>query len=174
MKIKVNTKNAKETMKFAKKFATLLTPPCVIILEGDLSSGKTTFAKGFAEGLGITEIVTSPTFTILNEYNFVSQHDNESSHEINQVELKDNTEKKLKLYHFDMYRLQNEDDAFALGLEEYFDLKKLNGFILVEWADRIKKILPEKYIIVSLFKVNDEERTILISGNVSSESNNTK
>ncbi|MDD3862935.1 MAG: tRNA (adenosine(37)-N6)-threonylcarbamoyltransferase complex ATPase subunit type 1 TsaE [Clostridia bacterium] len=147
MKFKVATKNADETMQFAEKFATLLTSPCVIALDGDLSAGKTTFAKGFAKGLGIEKMITSPTFTILNEYDFQNKND-----------IK-------KLYHFDMYRLENEDDAFALGLEEYFDLKKLNGFVLVEWADRIKNILPEKYIIVNFSKISDNERSILISGN---------
>jgi len=147
MKFKVETKNANETMQFAEKFATLLTPPCVIALDGDLSAGKTTFAKGFAKGLGIEKMVTSPTFTILNEYEFQSKND------------------VKKLYHFDMYRLGSEDDAFALGLEEYFNLKKLNGFILVEWADRVKNILPEKYIIVNFSKISDNKRSILISGN---------
>lgn len=141
MKIKVITKSPEETMLLAEKFGQSIIKPCVISLEGDLSAGKTTFAKGFARGIAINEVVTSPTFTILNEY--------ESG--------------RIKLYHFDMYRLGGLDEAFALGFEEYFNKDNLKGIVLVEWASNVKGLLPDKYYKITFSKISDEKRQIIIS-----------
>lgn len=112
------SKSSDETINFAEKFANTLHSPKIIILEGDLGAGKTTFSKGIAKGLGINETITSPTFTILNEY-----------------------ESKTPLYHFDMYRLSSMEEALALGFETYFDLRKLNGIVLVEWAENVAGLI---------------------------------
>lgn len=141
MKIKAVTKSAEETMLLAEKFGNSMSVPCVICLEGDLGAGKTTFAKGFAKGLGIDEIVTSPTFTILNEYDG----------------------KKMKLYHFDMYRLSDAQEAFALGFEEYFNPKNLKGIVLVEWAENVQSLLPKEHYKVKLLRKSDTERIIEIA-----------
>lgn len=140
MKIEILAKNEEQTMAVGQKLATILNVPQVVSLVGDLGAGKTTFAKGFAKGLGIAKMVTSPTFTILNEY----------------------LEGKTKMYHFDMYRLESEEEARAVGFESYFDLATLDGITLVEWAENTKGILPKSFYQVTIEKVSDDERKILI------------
>lgn len=140
MKIKVETKNVNETMAIAEKFGMSIFPPCVISLVGDLGAGKTTFAKGFAKGFGIDGTITSPTFTLLNEYESTGK----------------------KLYHFDLYRLTDLEEAYSLGFEEYFDLTKLKGVVLVEWASNANGILPARHFVVNLTKKSDTERLIEI------------
>lgn len=131
------TKSADETMNFATEFAKSIKSPCVIVLSGDLGAGKTTFTKGFAKGLGISEIVTSPTFTLLNE--FVG---------------------KEKMYHFDMYRLSSKEEAYELGFEDYF--KKNDGFVLVEWAENVEGLFSPPYKKITINKISDNEREIKI------------
>lgn len=140
MKIEIMAKSEYETMAVGEKLAKSFVVPQVISLVGDLGAGKTTFAKGVAKGLGIEKMVTSPTFTILNEY----------------------PDGKTKMYHFDMYRLESEEEARAVGFENYFDLLSLDGITLVEWAENTKGILPKKYIQVTLEKIDDEKRKIII------------
>ncbi|MDD4816056.1 MAG: tRNA (adenosine(37)-N6)-threonylcarbamoyltransferase complex ATPase subunit type 1 TsaE [Clostridia bacterium] len=140
MKLKIETKNANETMAIAQKFGRSVFPPCVISLVGDLGAGKTTFAKGFALGFGIEETITSPTFTLLNEYQ----------------------NKEKKLYHFDLYRLADLEEAHSLGFEEYFDLTKLDGVVLVEWASNAEGILPARHYQINFVKKSDTERLIEI------------
>lgn len=141
MEIKVTSQNEQMTQEIAKRYAQSIKSPCVISLEGDLGAGKTTFAKGFALGMGIKDIVTSPTFTIMNEY----QGD------------------KMPLYHFDMYRLESCEEAVNCGFEEYFDLTKLKGVVLVEWAKNVEGLLPALHIVISFKKVDDNVREIAIS-----------
>lgn len=140
MRIEVLAKNEEQTMAIGQKLAQSMVVPQVVSLVGDLGAGKTTFAKGFAKGLGISKMVTSPTFTILNEY----------------------LEGKTKMYHFDMYRLESEEEARAVGFETYFDLSSLDGITIVEWAENTKGILPKSYLRVTIEKVSDEERKITI------------
>ena len=140
MEIKVVSSSAKQTMEIAKKYAMSIQKPIVIDLIGDMGAGKTTFSKGFAEGLGVTETVTSPTFTIMNEY----------------------TSGKMPLYHFDMYRLESLEDAENLGFNEYFDMSTLKGITLVEWSEKTPGILPALHIEVKLKKIDEEKREISI------------
>ena len=139
MKLKVVTKSSEETMRVGEKLARSLGVPVVISLVGDLGAGKTTFTKGFAKGFGVKDIVTSPTFTIMNEY-----------------------DGRAKLYHFDMYRLSSMEEAIELGFEEYFDLSRLKGATLVEWAENVEGLLPMRHIEVTLKKGEGDERTIEI------------
>ena len=139
MQIEVVSQNEDMTMEIAKKYAMSIKSPTVITLVGDLGAGKTTFAKGFAKGLEINELVTSPTFTILNTY-----------------------EGRLPLYHFDMYRLSSCQEAEELGFEEYFDLKILKGVSLVEWAENVKGLLPQLHVEIKLEKLGDTQRKISI------------
>ena len=139
MQIEVISENEQMTMEIAKKYAMSIKSPTVVSLVGDLGAGKTTFAKGFAKGLEISELVTSPTFTILNTY-----------------------EGRLPLYHFDMYRLSSKQEAEELGFEEYFDLKLLKGVSLVEWAENVKGLLPQLHIEIKLDKVDENKRKISI------------
>ena len=141
MQIKVISENEQTTREIAKKYASSIKSPCVISLVGDLGAGKTTFAKGFAEGFGVNELVTSPTFTIMNEY-------------------KGST---MPLYHFDMYRLSGVEEAINAGFEEYFNLKQLKGVVLVEWASNVEGLLPTLHVEITFKKVDENKREISIT-----------
>ena len=140
MKLKVKTTSPEETERVAEKLARSLGYPAVISLVGDLGAGKTTFTKGFAKGLNIKDNITSPTFTIMNEYKSGVK----------------------PLYHFDMYRLASLEEALELGFGEYFDLTKLSGVSIVEWAENTKGILPERHLEITINKINDNEREIAV------------
>lgn len=144
MEIKITTKTAEETMAVGEKLAKSIFSPCVISLAGDLGAGKTTFSKGFARGLGISENITSPTFTLMNEY----------------------TGEKFRLFHFDLYRLEDTEEFRASGFEEYFDLSQLKDITVVEWASNCPGILPARHIEVNISKPNidsPDERVISIT-----------
>ena len=118
---------AKELLAFAKgdKF---------FIFEGEMAAGKTTFIKSFCEVLGVEDVVSSPTFSIVNEY----ESPNGS------------------VYHFDFYRLKNIQEAYDIGYEEYF---YSGDYCLVEWPSKVEELLPEKYIKVEIEITGDEQRT---------------
>ena len=107
----------KDTAKIGETLAREAKPGEIYLLEGDLGVGKTVFAKGFALGLGITEPITSPTFTIIQEYE----------------------QGRLPFYHFDVYRIADEEEKFELGYESYFFGQ---GVCLIEWASLIQGLLP--------------------------------
>ena len=107
----------KDTAKIGETLAREAKPGEIYLLEGDLGVGKTVFAKGFALGLGITEPITSPTFTIIQEYE----------------------QGRLPFYHFDVYRIADEEEMFELGYESYFFGQ---GVCLIEWASLIQGVLP--------------------------------
>ncbi len=115
---------AEETIKAGKALGSILGASDVVCLTGDLGAGKTAFTRGIAEALGITEHITSPTFTIVNEY-----------------------EGTLPLYHFDVYRTSGSDEMFDIGFEEYL---YGNGVTVIEWADMISDILPKEYVQVNI------------------------
>lgn len=127
-----------ETKLIGKKFAERLKKGDVVVLTGDLGSGKTKFTEGVLQYFELEDEISSPTFTIVNEY-----------------ENKNGT-----IYHFDVYRLEDEDEFYAIGGEEYFQ----KGICLIEWGEMIKNALPNKYIHVTFFRNLDEEnrREILI------------
>lgn len=106
----------------------------IYCLQGDLGVGKTVFTKGFAQGLGITEHITSPTFTIVNEYH----------------------SGRLPFYHFDVYRIGDVEEMFEIGYEEYF---YGDGVCFIEWAELIRDILPEdvKWIKINKDLTSDNE-----------------
>jgi len=129
-----NSKSEKETFRIASDLAQKIKVGAVVALLGNLGSGKTTFAKGFAMGLNITEHVGSPTFKIISEY--VGYPHN--------------------LYHVDSYRLEDENDFLKIGGEELLNQKK--GVTLIEWASLIKGILPKGTIFV-YFKRSSKKNT---------------
>ncbi len=133
MEYKVTTKNEFETIEIAQNFESEKFPNMIICLDGELGSGKTVFTKGIANALGIEETITSPTFTIIKEY-----------------------EGELPLYHMDVYRLDGNTDG--VDIEEYFTK---GGVVVIEWAETIKDILPEERLDIK-FKVLDENRRLLI------------
>lgn len=133
MEYKVTTRNELETIELAQNFESEKFPNMIICLDGELGSGKTIFAKGIANALGIKESITSPTFTIIKEY-----------------------DGELPLYHMDLYRLDGNIDG--IGIEEYFTK---GGVVVIEWASTIKEHLPEERLEIK-FKVIDENKRLLI------------
>lgn len=139
MEEKVITKNAEETKNFAKEFARGLGAGDIVLLSGDLGTGKTVFAKGFVEGRGVSAEVVSPTFTIMNEYG------------LGQV------------FHFDLYRLNSVDEFEATGANEqmYGD-----GVCVIEWPEVVGfDYFPETAYVVNIKKINDNMREITIKRN---------
>jgi len=116
--------NEQETSAWGERFADCISPGDVIGFFGELGSGKTKTIQGICNGLGCQDIVTSPTFTIINEYSA-----------------------KYPIYHFDLYRIDSEQEIFALGYEEYF---YGDGICLIEWAERIASFLPPNRIEIYL------------------------
>ena len=130
MDVTYRTTTAEETYRIGYTMAREAGPQDVVALIGDLGVGKTVFAKGFADGLGITSPITSPTFTIVCEYE----------------------EGRLPLYHFDVYRICDYEELFEIGFEEYL---YGNGVCLVEWADKFLDELPEQTTVVTISKCPD-------------------
>lgn len=132
------SKSEIDTKNFAENFARILKEDSIIVLNGELGAGKTKFTEGILNFFGLSSEISSPTFTIVNEY----KND------------------KIKIYHFDLYRLNRADDFFDIGGEEYFG----NGLCIIEWGEIIKTLLPENTIFVDLKKdkLDDNMRIINI------------
>ncbi|MEG2054180.1 MAG: tRNA (adenosine(37)-N6)-threonylcarbamoyltransferase complex ATPase subunit type 1 TsaE, partial [Oscillospiraceae bacterium] len=136
--IKKTTYSETETENFAKEIAKLLKPKDVLCFTGGLGVGKTAFCRGLAVGLGCTDTVSSPTFAIVNLYSG-----------------------KQKLAHFDMYRVNTEEDMYTSGFFDYID----EGAILaVEWSENIIEFLDEPYIKIDIKRIDENTREIIIDG----------
>ena len=134
---KYSTKSEKETIKVAEEFADTLKAGDIVLLDGDLGAGKTVFSKGIVSKLSDNRIIAnSPTFVIMNVY--------------------DSTP---KVYHFDLYRLDDSSELDAIGAEEYL---YSDGISLVEWPNRVSDFFPETAIKVYIKKISDTERLIEI------------
>lgn len=120
------TYNEEETKSIGRQLGQGARGGSIYCLNGDLGVGKTVFTKGFAEGLGITEHITSPTFTIVNVY-----------------------EGRLNFYHFDVYRIEDEEEMYEIGYEDYFFG---DGVCLVEWAEKIPSLLPKDTVNITISK----------------------
>ena len=132
------THNPAETEAVGAALARALNPGAVIAYRGDLGAGKTAFTRGLARGLGCSEQVTSPTYTIVNEY----------------------LSGKMPLFHFDMYRLGSADDLWDIGWDDYLDRM---GVCAVEWSENVDEAM-EDAIFVTIEKLGDEDRRITIEG----------
>ena len=126
MNIELLSSSAEATFEYGRTLGEFLQPGDVIALSGDLGAGKTCFVQGVAMGAGVQEKsqVTSPTFTLIQEY-----------------------QGRFPIYHFDVYRLNQAEDLYELGFEEYFYGE---GITLIEWAERIPSLLPEEHLALSL------------------------
>lgn len=133
--IKVN--NLEETIALGNRLGLLLQPNMLLTLSGDLGAGKTTFTKGIGQGLGITKVINSPTFTILKQY-----------------------QGRLNLSHFDAYRLEGQDDD--LGFEEIFDS---DDVCVVEWANFIEDILSVDRLTIEIKKIDENIREFVFKTN---------
>ena len=132
------TNSPEETEQVGAALAQTLQPGTVIAYRGDLGAGKTAFTRGLARGLGYAEPVTSPTYTIVNEY----------------------LGGRLPLFHFDMYRLASSDDLWSIGWEDYLDR---GGVCAVEWSENVADAM-EDAIYVTIQKTGEETRVIRIEG----------
>lgn len=130
------THSAEETIQLGKKIGSMLQPGAIIAMEGNLAAGKTTITKGIAESLGIEETITSPTFTLISEY-----------------------EGKMPLYHMDVYRLDSCEDFINLGVE---DLMYGDGVSIIEWSERVREELPKSIITLRLEVRGDGGRDITL------------
>ncbi|MDR0879112.1 MAG: tRNA (adenosine(37)-N6)-threonylcarbamoyltransferase complex ATPase subunit type 1 TsaE [Clostridioides sp.] len=133
---KLYLSNEEETKKIGYKLGELAFPGCVICLVGDLGAGKTTLTQSLARGLDIDDYVTSPTFTIVNEY-----------------------DGRLKLNHFDVYRIGSSDEMYDIGYDEYMNSDAVN---VIEWANLIEDIIPDEYLEIDL-NYKDEGREIVLN-----------
>jgi tRNA threonylcarbamoyladenosine biosynthesis protein TsaE len=125
------SKSEQDTINFAENFANQLHKKDIIVLSGDLGSGKTKFVQGILKHFGLENEISSPTFTIVNEYNA----------------------NICPIYHFDVYRLADIDEFYAMGGEEYFE----NGICLIEWGEIIEDALPSNYIKITFSKNEENE-----------------
>ena len=123
----IETNSAEETFALGKALGEKASPGQIYTLDGDLGTGKTVFTQGVAAGLGITEAISSPTFTIIQEYDTG----------------------RLPLYHFDVYRIGDIEEMEEIGYDDYFFGE---GICLIEWADLIREILPEHVIQITIEK----------------------
>ncbi len=136
------SRSVEETEHFARRLAQILPPGSVIALQGDLGAGKTVFSRGFAAGMGITEPVSSPTYTIVQEYPLPGG--------------------KGMLYHLDLYRIENVGSALAFGVDEFLDDPASTA--LLEWPERIEGIIPDSALWVTIRHLSDSEREITVEG----------
>ena len=132
------THSPAETEAVGQALGKVLAPGTVLAYEGDLGAGKTAFTRGLARGLGATDMVTSPTYTIVNEY----------------------LSGRLPLFHFDMYRLRSADDLWDIGWDDYLDR---GGVCAVEWSENVRDAM-EGAITVRIEKLGEDSRRILIEG----------
>ena len=132
------TNSPAETENLGSALGAILQPGTILAYEGDLGAGKTAFTRGLARGLGCTDMVTSPTYTIVNEY----------------------LSGRMPLFHFDMYRLGSADDLWDIGWEDYLDRQ---GVCAVEWSENVRDAL-ENAIIVRIEKLSGDSRRITIEG----------
>lgn len=134
--MRVISKSEQDTIELGKKIAEKLEKGTVIVLTGDLGSGKTKLTEGILTYFGLENEISSPTFTIVNEYN---------------------TE-NLNIYHFDVYRLEDVDEFYAIGGEEYFE----KGASIIEWGEMIEEALPKEYIKINFSRdlTNENIRNI--------------
>ncbi len=143
-----DSSSPQETLELGIRLGTYVPGGTVLALDGDLGAGKTLLAKGIAQGLAVDEHITSPTFTIVNQY----------------------LSGRLPFHHMDIYRIEDEEELWEIGIEEYFDNESVS---VVEWPDRLGGILPKEHVTVQLEKAyggdGQQRRIITISGDETNE-----
>jgi len=132
------SRSEKETFRLGAAFAQALQMPAAVGLYGELGAGKSVFVRGVASFLGITEPIVSPTFTLVQEYPFSAG----------------------RLFHLDLYRIDNEEDAFNFGIEDYF--MQADSLTFVEWAERLPSLLPEKTFKITFQHIEENYREITL------------
>lgn len=138
----IETATREETLALGVKIGEQALPGTIICVDGDLGAGKTVLAQGIAKGLGISEQVVSPTFTILQEYR----------------------DGRIPFYHFDVYRIEDPDEMYEVGFEDYF---YGDGICMIEWAELVRELLPEDHVQITIEKQMDrgsDYRRIRVEG----------
>lgn len=133
---RIISKSAEYTNKLGEALGEILQQGDIVCLTGDLGAGKTAFTKGIGAGLDIQEFITSPTYTIINEYNG-----------------------RIPLFHFDVYRLEGVEEMYELGYEEYFFG---DGAVVIEWADIVKDIIPQERLWITILRGKEEDTREII------------
>lgn len=133
-----NVESELQTQKFAEAFARYLNPGDVVCLSGDLGAGKTFFSQALCKELGVDDYVTSPTFNIMNQY-----------------------EGRLPIYHFDVYRISDEDEMYEIGFDDFLYGK---GICLVEWASLVENLIPKDAIWIDIKIMGETSRVFTVSG----------
>lgn len=136
-KIEIISNSPNNTLKIAKTIASKLKKGDTIVLTGELGSGKTKFTEGFLSYFNMQDEISSPTFNIVNEY----------------------TSNNINIYHFDVYRLENSDEFYAIGGDEYFE----KGISIIEWGEIIEDALPNEYLKIVFHKDNNDENKRILS-----------
>lgn len=134
--LNLTSKSSNDTINIAKSLAKSLSSGDTVVLTGELGSGKTKFTEGFLSYFGLENEISSPTFNIVNEY----------------------SKNSVNIYHFDVYRLSDIEEFYAIGGEEYFE----KGICLIEWGELIEDALPLEYIHISFEKNNDDPNLRLL------------
>ena len=137
----ITTNNTEETKQLAQEFAKTLSLPAIVTLTGNLGAGKTTFVQGLAVGLGIEKKVNSPTFLLIKKYSL----------------------DKKNLYHVDLYRLSSEEDVVGTGLLDI--LQEKDSIVVIEWAEKMGKYLPNNRIDVQFEYIDEGRRKITYAEN---------
>jgi tRNA threonylcarbamoyladenosine biosynthesis protein TsaE len=135
MRVAVTTNDPDDTLGLGEELGKLLRPGDVVALFGDLGAGKTTLTKGIAAGMGVAADVHSPTFTLVHEH-----------------------PGRVPLYHVDLYRLEREEEVLEIGIEEYVHG---DGVTVIEWADRMRSLLPEERLDITMRIAGDSEREMV-------------
>jgi len=133
----VYSNSPKDTENLAKKIASLLQGNEILALYGDLGAGKTAFTRGFADFFGLKDEVSSPTFSLVNEYEGT----------------------KFKIYHFDMYRISDASEVYEIGFNEY--LNKANAIVLIEWYEKIASVLKGDFVKITINKIDENSREFI-------------
>lgn len=133
------THSAEETIEFAKEIGSRLKKGDIVAYTGGLGAGKTTFTRGLAMGLGMDDNVTSPTFSLVNEYHSMD----------------------ISLYHFDMYRIMGADDLETTG---FYDYSTDDSVFAIEWSENISEELPDNAVIINIERIDDNTRRITVKG----------
>lgn len=136
--MKINISGPADLDEAAGKLLSFAGEEKIFVFEGDMGAGKTTFIKSVAKAMGVEDLVSSPTFSIVNEYDASG----------------------APVYHFDFYRINDLREAYDIGYEEYF---YSGNFCLIEWPQKISALLPESYIKTEILIVGDRERSLVIS-----------
>ena len=133
--ITIISNSPNNTLEYGRKLASILKKGDIVVLSGELGAGKTKFVEGFLQYFNLQDEISSPTFNIVNEY-------------ISKSEYED-----INIYHFDVYRLEDSDEFYAIGGEEYFE----KGICLIEWGETIEDVLPKNFIQIKFLKDNNSE-----------------